>query len=539
VTELARLDKIFQTSGQAVISAVAGMGGLGKTQLAVQYALQNQAQFPGGLGWLDGQTGDLSAQILSQVQTSLTPEQLKDKVQELAEPEQIAAWCWRNWLPDGRVLIVLDDVAAWAQVRSLLPTTDRFRILVTTRRQDLLPQPVTVALDVLQPEEARSLLASLEEQGRVAREPEIADRLCAALGYLPLGIELVGCYLRRDRYRTLSQVMASLQAKGMQDPALARSAEEEMLAERGVKAAFDLTWDTLEPAAQPVAQLLSYFALDWIEWDVAEAVMQRVAGDEYELGGLKAQLENASLVQFERDRLGWCRLHPLIRQYLQAIEQHVVAAAGAAPLQSAFIAAMIERASQMPDNPPTKTIEGFAGVQSHVQEVADYYTAELEGNDLLWSFVALARFYKGQGLYRQAEAWYTKCLSVTESRFAGDHPAVATSLNNLAELYRSQGRLSEAEPLYLQALEMRQRLFAGDHPDVASSLNNLAGLYDSQGRLSEAEPLFLQALEMRQRLFAGDHPDVASSLNNLAELYRSQGRLSEAEPLHRQALEMS
>jgi len=58
----------------------------------------------------------------------------------------------------------------------------------------------------------------------------------------------------------------------------------------------------------------------------------------------------------------------------------------------------------------------------------------------------------------------------------------------------------------LDALEMRKRLFTGDHPAVASSLNNLASLYDSQGRYSEAEPLYLDALEMRKRLFTGDHP---------------------------------
>jgi tetratricopeptide (TPR) repeat protein len=123
--------------------------------------------------------------------------------------------------------------------------------------------------------------------------------------------------------------------------------------------------------------------------------------------------------------------------------------------------------------------------------------------------------------------------------FAGDHPSVATSLNNLAALYNSQGRYAEAQPLYEQALEMRQSLFAGDHPDVASSLNNFAALYKSQGRYAETLPLYEQALKMRQRLFAGDHPDVASSLNNFAALYKSQGRYAQAQALYEQALEMT
>ncbi|MEH1938463.1 MAG: tetratricopeptide repeat protein, partial [Nostoc sp.] len=105
-------------------------------------------------------------------------------------------------------------------------------------------------------------------------------------------------------------------------------------------------------------------------------------------------------------------------------------------------------------------------------------------------------------------------------QFAGDHPDVAGSLNNLAELYQSQGRYSEAEPLLTQALEMRKRQFAGDHPDVAGSLNNLAELYQSQGRYSEAEPLYIQALAICQRVLGVNHPTTATIRENLATLQR-------------------
>ena len=122
--------------------------------------------------------------------------------------------------------------------------------------------------------------------------------------------------------------------------------------------------------------------------------------------------------------------------------------------------------------------------------------------------------------------------------FKGDHPYVATSLNNLAALYNSQGRYADAEPLYKQALEMTKRLFKGDHPYVAGSLNNLAYLYDSQGRYADAEPLYKQALEMTKRLFKGDHPDVATSLNNLALLLAATNRPQEAFEKMQQAIEM-
>ena len=158
--------------------------------------------------------------------------------------------------------------------------------------------------------------------------------------------------------------------------------------------------------------------------------------------------------------------------------------------------------------------------------------------DVASSLNNLAALYDSQGHYSKAESFFQQALEMKQRLFTGDHPDVALSLNNLASLYEAQGRYSEAEPLSLQALKMLQRLFTGDHPDVALSFNNLALLYNSQARYSEAEPLYQQALEMWQRLFTGDHPDVAVSLSNLAALYDPQGRYSEAEPLYKQALKM-
>ena len=147
----------------------------------------------------------------------------------------------------------------------------------------------------------------------------------------------------------------------------------------------------------------------------------------------------------------------------------------------------------------------------------------------------LAGLYNVQGCYSEAEPLYQKALAMRQ-RLKGDDSNVANALNNLALLYQAQERYSEAEPLYRDALAIRQRLFKGDHPDVAESLNSLATLYKAQERYSKAERLSKQALAMRQRLSKGDDPDVANSLNNLAAIYEAQGRYSEAEPLQQKAL---
>jgi NB-ARC domain len=198
VNELAELHSILQSSDGGRISAIAGMGGLGKTQLAVQYATRHKADYPGGVCWLNGRTEDLAAQILFKAEFDRHLPGLQAVKERTTELQTLVKWCWQHWVPQGTTLLVLDDVTDWGQCRLYLPQGEQFRVLVTTRSQDLIRRDQTLSLEVLQLEEARSLLAKWEQHGRVAQDQTTADKLCAGLGYLPLGIELVGCYLARD-----------------------------------------------------------------------------------------------------------------------------------------------------------------------------------------------------------------------------------------------------------------------------------------------------------------------------------------------------
>jgi tetratricopeptide (TPR) repeat protein len=536
--ELKQLHETLQRRDGAVISAVSGMGGVGKTRLAIEYVTRHEQEYPGGVCWLKAREQDLAAQIIQFSELDLKLKELDDPRVKALPIEELVQKCWRHWVPDGLVLVVLDDVTDWAACQRFLPKQSRFRLLLTTRIQRLDAHLVEIPLDVLDPEDARDLLTQLERQGRVGQEPGAANELCEALGRLPLGIELVGQYLFQRRSLSLSKMLGELQTQKLACKALERETQYSTTAQLGVRAAFELTWQLLTEESRTVARLLSLFAPDAILWELVERMMQRVKGEEYEIQEARTQLENASVVQIVKENFEVCKLHPLIREFLREKQAIVVETTEERSLQDAYVSTLTAIASGMPSTPTTKHVLAFAPVRSHLQEVAERYPEELQGDDLLWVFNGLARFYEGQGLLAQAEPWYTDCLQLTQRLFEGDHREVALSLNNLASLYQAQGRYSEAEPLFQAVLAMMQRLFEGDHREVALSLNNLASLYHAQGRYSEAEPLFQAALAMRQRLFEGDHPDVALSLNNLAYLYQAQGRYSEAEPLYQAALAM-
>jgi tetratricopeptide (TPR) repeat protein len=514
----------------AITAVVTGMTGVGKTELALQYALyhQKKSTYPGGICWIGVQAETVGVQLLNFAKSLLglfPPEDLNLRGQ--------LDYCWARWQPPGDVLLILDDVHQYAEIQDYLPPQEqRFKVLITTRQHWLAASFEQLRLPVLSESAALALLESLIGASRLQAELEVGKGLCAWLGYLPLGLELVGRFLKRRTNWTLARMQQQLIDKGLQLSAL-QNASADMTAQRGVEAAFEVSWEALNQSARDLGCFLSLFALAPIPWRL---VIERClsAEDEEDLEDIREeQLLNLHLLQAVAGEV--YQFHPLVRQFFQA---KLALREDGDELKRSFCRGMVEEAKTIPDTPTKEQIEAVALSIPHIAESATKLEQWLEDEDLIPPFVGLGLFYEGQGLYEEAEPWFKQCLEVTRRRLGEEHPDVATSLNNLAALYNSQGRYKEAEPLHLKALDLRKRLLGDNDPLVATSLNNLAALYRSQGRYKEAEALFLQALDLRKRLLGDNDPLVATSLNNLAGLYKSQGRYTEAEPLYLEALDL-
>jgi tetratricopeptide (TPR) repeat protein len=542
--------------------AIAGMGGVGKTELATQYARRYEKDY-GGIAWFNDRESNLAAEVLEFFRLQFGFEISQKLGGRLLNLKEQVAWCWSKY-PNSAlpILIVFDDVTDLANLREVIPNDNRFRVLITTRLRNLDPNFIQeIPLDVLSPQKepgkAFELLKRLlgKKDRRVENQPQAAIAICECLEYLPLGIELVGAYLVRDPEISLDIMFERLQERKLAEEAL-QDRETLNSTQLGVKAAFALTWEELDPLAQQLGKFLSLFSPALILWNlVIGAATDGGKLDTWsknQLKGAKRQLYKRNLLQLVEEREGCYKIHALVRWFLQ--EQLTVSGKTKSVLETTFANAMIAAAQILPNSPTSEQIESFGYFILHLEDLGERIIAEIKqaqakeaqiifpasvpNNQVISIFVSIGNFYKVQGLYELAESWHEKCINVCQALFNGDHPDVASSLNNLAALYTSQGRYSQAERLYTQALEMRERLFNGDHPDVASILDNLAALYTSQGRYSQAERLYTQALEMRERLFNGDHPDVACILDNLAALYKSRRRYSKAERLYTQALEM-
>lgn len=586
--ELVRLHERLQIGNRVAIAAIAGMGGLGKTELAIQYSNEYEESYPGGLCWLKAEDSDLGSQIIDFAQLSLKlqiPQQLAGK--KLSVDKQVD-WCWQHWQPAGLVLIILDNLEALDVCHHLIPRDKRFRVLVTTRQHKLDPSFYEISLDVLHIEESLQLFTSLlgTDSKRVDREIETAKDLCKWLGNLPLGIELVGRYMAEDPDLLIEEMLERLKVESIKDESLDLSEQKKrrlyplMTAQRGVRAAFELSWKKLDATAANFGRLLSLFASTSIPWDLIEVASQEIGWNTKEAMKSKRELLKFHLIQYISNDL--YKVHPLIQEFFEEKFLEDLEEISRNDFRKAFTKSVLEIANKhfRPEMVANKKDKNLFLYIPHLKKVADNSKNNLEESSFFILGTSLGEYFLEKADYKEAEYWFNKTLSIVSTRFDSNDPGIIVSLNNLANcfsvqgrykeaeksylrilkflestskiskpiiascfnnlasLYERQGRFDEAEALNKKAMDMVKECYGDEQPEMAVSLNNIANLYESQGRYDEAETIYKQALHIRKKIFGEEHPAVAQSLNNLGVLYCSQERFLEAQPIHKKALEI-
>lgn len=151
----------------------------------------------------------------------------------------------------------------------------------------------------------------------------------------------------------------------------------------------------------------------------------------------------------------------------------------------------------------------------------------------------LAFLYTELGLFSQALPLYERCISVWEKALGPDHPTLASGLHNLAMRHLSQGRYGEAILLAERSLRIREKALGLHDPAVASAMSTLASSQEALGSLADALTLHERSLRIWERAYGTESEDVAVALNNLAMLHRALGAVGRARPLMERSLRIT
>jgi len=505
--------------------AIHGLGGIGKTQLAVEYGWRNSERF-NALLYVFGNTAETLLTNLAQLSGVLElPER---ELQDDNERKQAVV----RWLVDhpGWYLLVdnVDTDEGATAVTQLLDELHGGQIVITTRLANWSNLVEPLELDVLAYEDAAKLLLnSSPQRAKQADDGTQALALAKELDGLALAVTQAAGYVNQYRI-TLAAYSDRLRAETAKvlewyDP-------KRMKYPCSLAVTWNTTFDRLTKAGRTLLEMLSWLSTEAISRDlltdseVAEA--WKKAGIERPEETL-VDLADVSLLHLEGESF---RVHRLVQEITRGRCDD--------RKDWASLVAMLDVVDAYPLGDPmdVRNWHHWEPLVAHITTVCDRGDAHSIGTLTSRLMYEAALYLKERIRFPEAERHMRRALAIDERSLGPDHQEVATGLISLAYLLQTTNRFAEAEPLARRALEIYERSFETDHPEVVSALNNLAQLLKDTNRLAEAEPLMRQALAICERSFGPDHPRVATQLNNLASLLKVTNRLSEAELHLRRAL---
>ncbi|YCK38331.1 tetratricopeptide repeat protein [Actinomadura sp. ATCC 39365] len=511
---LADLRRTLQDAkGPGVITqAVLGLGGVGKSELALQYAHHHRRDHD-LVWWIDADGPGRIRAGLAALARALTCG-IDSVAAEQATVEEAAAWAL-SWLAaHPGWLVVLDNVEDVADVEPYLARLAHGHVLITTRRDigwqrlnvtpfrlELLPRPAAIAL-----------LAGL------VGPPDSADtgrleELAAQLGDLPLALTQAGAYIARTPRMTLAAYLELLTTVPARMYGAATAGVD---AERVVAKVLTLSHARIaavDPFAIDVLTLLACFAPDNLPCSVLDGLPE---ADPLQVGEALALLESYSLITLTSSPVELVPGRPedlvSVHRLVQAVTLHRLTPdrreqvrAGAAELVQAAL----------PDKP--RTIGTWPACRALLPHARAVLPAGAPGLHRLVDFLDASGDYATAAQLQ--EAIHTHALAT----LGAEHPDTLIARHNLAWWTGEAGDAVTARDQYTALLPVLERVLGAEHPETLAARNNLAVFTGGAGEAATARNQYTALLPVLERVLGAEHPNTLTARHNLAVWTREAG----------------
>jgi tetratricopeptide (TPR) repeat protein len=503
--------------------ALLGLGGIGKTQVATEYAYRNSQDYD--IVWW------ISAERLTSLEADVVALASALGLPQRDEPSQRSAFEFvRAWLgAHGRWLLIFDDAQDPQHVREYLPGSDGGHLIVTSRSSNWLP--VTAPLDI-PPLEPNDSVAFIRQRIGTGSDADAAA-LARELGFLPLALEMAAAYIGATGQSIPDYLNQLRRPQGNLLDLDATSRGSANLAS-GLEVAFQ-DIEEMSTSATGLLRLFAFLAPEDIPLAIVRESASRlpsllplVTHGELAYDEAMNLLQRRSFVQRTADGLSVHRLvQKMVMKRLTEDERKTWAAAAVQIVEHAL-------PPQATDLSSEATFVTFLPHALSVATHAERLGVEIETCARLLNRVG--EYLVSRGDLISAQSTFERARDITEATLGPAHTSVATALNNLAQVLQDSGNRGAAKTHFERALLITEAALGPEDLKVAVALNNLARVLQDLGDMSAARAHFERALAITEASLGPNHPRVAILQSNLARVLQDMGDWPSARTYFERAL---
>jgi len=556
---LKKISAAFEHNG---IVQIIGIGGIGKTQVALEYAYRLGEKYSSVIWFISAidKTTTLSAfvALCKKIDIELSEDCNEGEVQKAIKGclDRINKW-----------LLIVDDLKSYEIIEPYLPTKLHGHILITTRNQ-INDLPLALNIDVLSKEEAIEVLKTCLPD----HDPKELGTLAKKLGYLPLALEQAMSYITATN-------MTILDFLQLFDSFADKVADDYNQFDKTMFASMQTFLSKLSQSAKQLLNLCAYmapyeipFALFIRNRDLLPEPLKNNLEQEADVTMLFDELSKYSLITGNYQKFSVLPYYQGYMRYKQG---------GSLEWIDICLSIFLSDVPREYDDWESK--ERFVHIAEHAQFVANYacstfekqeakrksilelhfrlgygfYTIEQydkalsvfektlslanslsssEYFDIGATYCSIAHIHVAQGENVEAIEWFQKALEVYESTLGDAHPSVAQIYVSIATIYYNQHKFHEALELNSKAFTIQEKALGSNHPATAAIIENIASIYYNLKELDKSLTLHYKALAIFEKVLGTNHPDTANTLNNIGVICDDQGDYEKALEYYQKAL---
>ena len=582
-SQLAELEAMLFVEGYCPKVAIVGLGGAGKTQIALELAYRTRAKRPEcSIFWVPATGAEIFHQAYLEIGRQM-------KVPGIENPAADVKKLVQSHLSDentGEWLLILDNADDYdmffkaietgtqsTRLVQYLPKSSKGSVLLTSRSRKVAVEIANHMITIPEADEqiAFQILEKLLSDPALLDDHQSVKQLLARLTFLPLAVVQAAAYVNKNRVSLSEYLSLWDDTEENVIELLTDNFEDEgryQDAKNSVAATWLISFEQIrrhDPLAIEYLSFMSCLEPKMIPQSLLPTIQSKkrvfdALGTLHAYSFISRQQDSQS---FDVHRLvhlatrNWLRKQGSLLEWSMKVTRRLavvfpdsdhknrtlwrtylshalfVLAPSLVPKDDRDRLRLLERSGQC-----LRSDGRYNEAREQLAQVMEIKTNVLgkEHPDTLASMDDLAIVLRYQGKYEEAKLLHQQALDWREKVLGKEHPDTLTSVNGLAHALWELGKYKESESLSRRALDSRQRIFGEEHNDTLTSISLLTNSLWSQGKYKEAEVLDRQTLDRRERLLGNEHPDTLTSMNNVSTDLRQQGNYKEAEVLCRQAI---